>query len=484
MNDLELSTNDSRFFRPISNVALQDVLKGLNNTMVLPMSFKVIKGTFDVSGLSVGSTTSIEDEEGNPISFVTGNQLLMLSGVFTSDFVTDVAGQGLLQIGLKGTEGAVGQALDVPLDLKYSASSLNVLFASVYDNGQTGTNTYNFAYSPTLDVLVTPAQVRYSTDFGETWTPTARVAEYYYGAVWSDSLGLFVLTSDGAGGIPRVVTSSDGITFNAPVFAYTDSYYGITMTSTQLIMLSSNSNGNMVTSPDGIVWTETTPVSLPLLVWQDIYYSTTQDLIVAVAYVASASNIVWSNDDGVTWNVASVNPVSGAVLNHVTFIDALGIWVLTGDFGIIATSPDGDVWTAPSSVPNITDSPEGIAYLNGLLFVNTYEGTFWVSSDSGDNWTEQTTIPASPIGVNTFGMGVLPNDTLIVEYNAGTTAILQYGQTQSLIEGTNTEAGDGFSIGSGTDLIGANKYLCVEVGTLSTSTEATSGAGQVVVMIV
>lgn len=476
MNDLE---------RRIYNVLGQYVLKGLADSGVMPMSYKVIKGTFDVTGLPVGSTTSILDKDNNPISFVTGNQVLMFSGVFTSDFVTDVAGQGLLEIGLKGTEGAVGEALDVPLDLKYSNSSLSVLFASVYDNGQSGTNTFNFAYSPSLNVLVTPAKVRYSTDYGVSWTGTNRVAEYFYGAVWSESLGLFVLSSDGSG-IPRVVTSSDGITFTAPTFAPTGSYLSVTFTSTKFIMLDSTGTAEQVESTDGVNWTSSIPASLPLLAWQGIFYSPEQDVIVAIAYQAG-TNIVWSNDDGVTWNLASVNPVNTAVLNHVKYIADLSIWVVTGDFGIIATSPDGDVWTSASSVPNLVDSPEGIGYISGLLFINTYEGNFWVSSDSGDTWTLQTTLPASPIGFNTFGMIALPNDTLVVEYDpgtGGTTAILQYGETQSLIDGTNTQSGDGFSVGSGTELIGANKYLCVQVSTLSTSTEATSGSAEVVVMVV
>ncbi len=94
-------------------------------------------------------------------------------------------------------------------------------------------------------------------------------------------------------------------------------------------------------STNGATWTRISPPAgtSASLEYLSVTYDSTNNRFVAI----SATTIMYSNNDGVTWS----NAVTGQT-NQVSIHYANNVYVIVGDSALIKTSSDGIAWTSRS----------------------------------------------------------------------------------------------------------------------------------------
>ena len=136
-------------------------------------------------------------------------------------------------------------------------------------------------------------------------------------------------------------------------------------------------SGRIVTSTDGITWTEqTSPISAML--WLVTYGN-------GMFVVFSDSGNIVTSTDGITWT-KQTSPVSTR-LDSVTY--ANGMFVAVGNSGSIVTSTDGITWTKQTS-PVSTDF-RSVTYGNGM---------FVAVGESGNIVNYLTFLPSNAVKVD------------------------------------------------------------------------------------
>lgn len=454
------------------------VFEALVTAGILPQGFQVIKGSANLSNVTISSTVALVNENGDDILIPEGKQILLLEGIFKDTFVTNNSPYGKVLYGLKTTPAATGESLTTVFNnarLNINPISLGTTLG-IYDQ--------NFAYSPTLGteqgMVVAPSTVRTSINGGVTWINTSEISKYMYGAVWALELSLFVLTGDtdlGAG--KYIMTSPDGVTWTYRTCT-TGVYYSIAWNGTVFVAPNYNSTGNVLTSTDGETWTNNEAV-LSNKRWLSVSWSSSLSLFVAVAYEVLTNNIATS-PDGVEWTLRN-NPDTGP-MNYVLWIEELEIFVATGLNGKVITSRNGTTWTRQTT--GLNSDLGGIAYGDGLILININTSGF-ISSVDGITWISQTYSPTLASYIDAYGIVYIPSTkTFLVEYpyrvvplHNDTTAIIS---TSSLYETIGTNLGDSFTLN--TILISSSSsYLCVEVQTLNTGTVSINGDVQIVLIL-
>ena len=132
--------------------------------------------------------------------------------------------------------------------------------------------------------------------------------------------------------------------------------------------------GEILTSPDGITWTE-----------RD---SGTEKDLRGVAYGAGTfvavgdKGEILTSPDGITWTEMT----SGAEKDLLGVAYGNGRFVAVGSYGEILTSPDGITWTRRDS--GTERSLNGVAYGNGIFVAVGQMGEILTSPD-GITWTER-----------------------------------------------------------------------------------------------
>jgi hypothetical protein len=174
--------------------------------------------------------------------------------------------------------------------------------------------------------------------------------------VWAEALTLFVAVSSAG----LVMTSPDGITWTQRTAAAANAWTGLVWSPalTLLVAVSSNGASQVMTSPDGITWTSRTAAAART--WRGVAWSPSLTLFVACA-LGGGVNCVMTSPDGITWTQRTT-PSTG--YNAVAWSAELGRFVVVGGavgVGVAATSPDGVTWTAQITA-------------NG----NTWEDLIWV----------------------------------------------------------------------------------------------------------
>jgi hypothetical protein len=109
--------------------------------------------------------------------------------------------------------------------------------------------------------------------------------------------------------------------------------------------------------------------------------------------------IVWSNDDGATWNVTSFAGSGG--FTDVAY-DGSGVWVVVGGGGAIysSTDPTSGTWTSRTS--GTSNQLYGVAWDSTAgEFVAVGVNATMLSSSDGISWSA-ITVPAGPSGTATF----------------------------------------------------------------------------------
>ena len=152
---------------------------------------------------------------------------------------------------------------------------------------------------------------------------------------------------------------------------------------------------NIISSPDGIIWTERNS-SLSSL--RDVAYGNGM-------YVACNHSYgrIMTSSDGITWTERNT-PVSiggdSPILYNVCY--AAGLFVMVGSSGTILTSPDGITWTKRTA-PN-TDYYEKVSYVNNKFVITGISGKL-ITSTNGTTWTLQSVSPSKNFNDVCYGNG-------------------------------------------------------------------------------
>lgn len=198
----------------------------------------------------------------------------------------------------------------------------------------------------------------------------------FYGVTWGNNT--FAVVGDK--GI--ILTSPDGITWTERSSGTTNSLWGVTYAGGIFVAL--GDSGTILTSPDGVTWTSRTSGTTKTLT--GISYG--NNTFVAVGEDGTAL----TSPDGVTWS----SQTSG---NKMWF---LGVCYGNNTFAAVSrsetifTSPDGVTWT--KRITGGTDDLSRVAYGKDTFVAVGYKGTILTSSD-GVTWTRQTSSVPFNIGV-------------------------------------------------------------------------------------
>ena len=174
--------------------------------------------------------------------------------------------------------------------------------------------------------------------------------------------------------------------------------------------------GDIITSSDGILWTQPTYPDVTTIV--DMAYCPTNQRFVGGI---SDGSLIYSDDNGVTWNPHSFVPVvglnglyyvhdrfigtcasgrlilstNGTTWDHYSTTSSSGLngaaygnntFVVVGDGGAVVASQDGGV-TWPVQTSGTSEHLKGVAYGNGLFVAaGGYNGDV-ITSPDGINWT-------------------------------------------------------------------------------------------------
>lgn len=141
-------------------------------------------------------------------------------------------------------------------------------------------------------------------------------------------------------------------------------------------------------STNGATWTRISPPAgtSASLEYLSVTYDSTNNRFVAI----SATTIMYSNNDGVTWS----NAVTGQT-NQVSIHYANNVYVIVGDSALIKTSSDGIAWTSRSAPAGVTESftsvtwgnPSGSGAPGRWVAVGGSSNSRYIySNDSGVTW--------------------------------------------------------------------------------------------------
>jgi hypothetical protein len=236
-----------------------------------------------------------------------------------------------------------------------------------------------------------------------------------------------------------IATSPDGITWISRQVS-TESSFGLHLNGVTYgngLFVATGLFGAILTSPDGVVWTQTLQITYGL---SDVAYG--NGVYVAVgglgAIFTSPDGITWTQratPDGITWSGPGVG---NRWLRGVTY--GSGSFVAVGDFGILLTSPDGATWNQRAS--GITNRLIGVTYGNGT-FVAVGYGSVLTSLD-GVTWTQRTS------GTDDWFYGITyGNGTFVAIRYDGTVATSPDGATWTQRTTATTEPLNAIAYGNG-----------------------------------
>jgi hypothetical protein len=207
-----------------------------------------------------------------------------------------------------------------PAPTTYSAVSTDGITWTVYT---ITTNAWwnDLAWSPQLSrlVAVSPQEnirsIAYSDNGGETWTTlfpaTPLISNRWNGICWSGEFGLFVATGSFAdsGSARHIMTSPDGITWTQRTAPAAKDWYSIAWSPELSLFAAVSRSGDaagIMTSPNGVNWTlRTTPThAFTYIVWSP-------ELSMFVVTNDNSSPSVTVSRDGITWRSYSVLPSTG-----------------------------------------------------------------------------------------------------------------------------------------------------------------------------
>jgi hypothetical protein len=232
----------------------------------------------------------------------------------------------------------------------------------------------------------------YSYD-GKVWTNGTAANENNWAKVTYGN-GLFVAVSDiavGGSATERVMTSSDGITWTERTTP-NQPWNGVTYGNGLFVAVaSSGTNNRVMTSPDGITWTSRT--SAADNDWREVTYG--DGLFVAVAE-SGTDNRVMTSPDGINW----VTRTSAADNDWESIVYGNGVFVAVAD-----TGTGNRVMTS------------GKSEFNEIPHDNTYFGKIELRGNlnvTGTSYLGEITIASDNLTTN----GIVSKDGNITFYNS------------------------------------------------------------------
>jgi hypothetical protein len=227
-----------------------------------------------------------------------------------------------------------------------------------------------------------------------------------------DSEGIFVAVGAHDGVDAYIITSADGTTWTERSNPSRSQLNDVIFGGNQFVAVGSVPSGSptddatILTSPDGVTWTERSNPKIGRNLLGVAYgvpsSSPSQGIYVAVGFYR---NFIGSEDsdayiitspDGVTWTERA-NP-KAVDLYDVIWAEELGLFVAVGDNVLgsptddtyIITSPDGITWTERSNPGNVRLNSVAWNGSNLLVAVGDNDGTdaLILRSSDGINWAE------------------------------------------------------------------------------------------------
>ena len=208
-------------------------------------------------------------------------------------------------------------------------------------------NWMSVAWSPTLRLLVMVSNsdatyaVQTSPD-GITWTQRVGLpANTWRSVCWSPALGIFCAVGHGA--TNRIMTSPDGINWTSRTPAQANNLnYVIWSPELNLFAVTSQDGVNRVqTSPDGINWTVRVA---PAKLWNSLSYSPSLHMFCATADDTLTTSNVMTSVDGITWTQQT--SASAGAFRRSAWSASLGMFVTVSYSNYISMySTNGSTWT-------------------------------------------------------------------------------------------------------------------------------------------
>lgn len=269
------------------------------------------------------------------------------------------------------------------------------------------------AYSTTLRqwILAGLTGVLYtSPDFRTFTSRTVPAGKAFQWAVWSPELNLWVVTSS-SGGALRIITSPDGITWTeraTPAEAVTGVNWSPELG--LFVAVRENVANSALTSPDGITWTTRVTPATPA--WRSVAWSPELGLfaICGAGTPGPAINGILTSPDGITW---TQRVVASGGWTGITWSPPLGLFVAVG-FPIGAgfqfiTSSDGITWTGGNlsseytavKLSGIVWSPERRIFVASVFDTTGPNQRYAFYSANGTTWFPSRT-PAISKDVNGY----------------------------------------------------------------------------------
>lgn len=430
-------TPDATELYMITDASVITVDSALSGTSTNPVQNKVVKAALDEKLSSASLATLTDTNISNP----TQGQNLTYDAVNSKWINTSSSAT----VGWGGITGTLSDQTDLQNALD---GKQGVEYSTIED------------WSPLVQTLAETTDGSYAE-----WTTLA------YGD------GKFVAISDHDN--IAVSVSTDGVTWGTPVvvdigssnLAYGDGKF-----------VSTDYDGNVYTSTDGVTWTQVTPD--PYIHNTGHYWQNGMAFNGEIFVILSEDSYIATSTSGTFWTA----PVENANLASLSSVVAYDEWesmaygngkfVALSAGGCISTSTDGTTWSVPSLISNL--DTEGnwswlrVTYGSNRFVAYGYGGRVSTSTD-GVTWTP-IIIPTelSSTGSTAFAYG---NGTFILITNGGTLSKVSVGTTFTDVQDTlNVE----FTNGQVYPLLnGSNGYILndrINLGVTELSDFKTNGA--------
>lgn len=272
-------------------------------------------------------------------------------------------------------------------------------------------------WSPTLNLYVAvgdSATAGWSTD-GVNWsTSTLPSSGQWNQVVWIPAIGVNAakfVTFKANSSVGAYSTDGKNWTQMSALPAAPLLWGGCASNGSIIILLQNSATSNVVnTSTDGINWTAHAAAMPSAEAWNEVNWSSTLNLFVAVAGTGQASTVAATSPDGVTWTARTLP--TAAYWRCVRWNSIARLWGAS-DFNNpntnFATSPDGVNWTLRTLPLSANWANLCYSVTLNLFLLTGFATTKCMTSPDGVTWTQRT-MPASrswygcvwgtPAGVN------------------------------------------------------------------------------------
>lgn len=274
------------------------------------------------------------------------------------------------------------------------------------------------------------------------------------GVAWSSSLTLFVAVGKNFGSTRTIMTSPDGVTWTERPNSFDGGFlYDVCWSGTKFVAVGFNSaiTKSVMTSPDGITWTVQT-CGLDTGAATGVDWSPSLSLFVVVGNSGPGST-TFTSPDGVTWTSRTTSMQRGY---RVYWSSDLTLWIAGGANAArtahIFTSPDGTTWTTRTT-PLYTGGPttagtnaaRTVWYpdLSLLVTGSNLATKTLISSPDGITWTAHT--PFTGSGAQANGQTVGPDGLVVAGYQSGF-QIAEASTDLDVWTQTSTDVGLGYAV--------------------------------------